>query len=78
MGSSRNSTKGILGMEVSSEDGVGTGACSPPKNARKQERGEEMSETNTIDMNEYNLCDYICVLRVFISISGTSITDFED
>ena len=40
----------------------------PAKNARQEERGEEMSEVGTVNTGEHNLHSYLCVFTVFISI----------
>ena len=37
-------------------------------NARQEERGEGMSEAETINTNEHNLHNYPCVFTVFMSI----------
>lgn len=62
MGSSKSSINGILGIEVISEDGVGTGACSPRKCKKtRKRRGDEWDryyQNEWIQLALLYLCSY--------------------
>jgi hypothetical protein len=66
MSKSRSSTRGILGIGIISEDGVGSGVCSPPTMQGKRE-GREVNNADFTSTREHDLHRQSGTLVKFIS-----------